>query len=263
MEEDGAEALPFVGSFDPSGDPGQNRSGYAEGLGIDEGFARKSKSWTDQIGRLARVGGEGESSSSAQIVGGNTNRHLDVDEFRGFALCDVSRRWSSSTRRIIKRLRYSASPDQLAHLWDRTERGVQRGGGRFSRGLTHLETEALCDKAARRPSSSRPPNASPPNGWRGSEPSAEIQRLAARFRISSIVALRRALESDLVRRSDFATLLEEVSGLQVPARRAEDEGGGDFYKTFGARNGEVSPRSSSGRCGAGGSCTARRPSSST
>jgi Zn-dependent peptidase ImmA (M78 family)/transcriptional regulator with XRE-family HTH domain len=239
IEEDGAEALPFVSSFDPSGVPGEIAAAMRKALGIAEDFARKSTSWTDQMGRLARKAGEaGILVFRSSIVGGNTHRHLDVDEFRGFALCDDLAPVVFVNAVDYKTAQIFSLARELAHLWI-GQSGVSNDAvDGFSRGLD-LETEALCDKAA---AEFLAPAESFAAEWkRSSEPSVEIQRLAARFRVSSIVALRRALELDLVKRSDFAALLEEARGYRSERDEREEEGGGDFYKTFGARNGERFP----------------------
>jgi Zn-dependent peptidase ImmA (M78 family) len=233
VEEDGAEGLPFVGSFDVGADPLALANDIRRVLGVGEGFARKSKSWTDQIGRLARKAGEaGILVFRSSIVGGNTHRHLDVDEFRGFALCDDLAPVVFVNAADYKTAQIFSLAHELAHLWI-GQSGVSNDAvDGFSRGLD-VEAEALCDKAAAE--FLAPAERFAAEWTRGSEPSAEIQRLALRFRVSSIVALRWALELDLVRRSDFAALLEEARGFRSEHDEREEEGGGDFYKTFGAR----------------------------
>jgi len=239
VEEDGAEHLPFVGSFDTNGDPAALAKDIRRVLGIDEGFARKSRTWTDQIGRLARAAGEaGILVFRSSIVGGNTHRPLIVDEFRGFALCDDLAPVVFVNAHDYKAAQVFTLGHELAHLWIGESGLSNQAVDAFASG-TDIEIEALCDKAA---VELLVPSDSFLAEWgRDGTPAAEVRRLAARYRVSAIVILRRALELGVIHRRTFVDLLEEARGYRSEQDDQGEESGGNFYNSFAARNGERFP----------------------
>lgn len=65
----------------------------------------------------------------------------------------------------------------------------------------------------------------------------EIQRLARRFKVSSLVALRRLFDAGFI---DEPTLWQNYREELAHIRRLDrgGSGGGDFYRTLGARTGK-------------------------
>jgi Zn-dependent peptidase ImmA (M78 family)/transcriptional regulator with XRE-family HTH domain len=239
VEEDGAERLPFVGSFDAGVDPALLASDMRKVLGIDIGFARKSKSWTDQVGRLARAADEaGILVFRSGIVGGNTRRPLSVDEFRGFALCDDLAPVAFVNAADYKAAQVFTLAHEFSHLWIGKSGISNQAVDSFARGID-TEAEALCDKTA---AEFLVPADSFVSEWRRSAaPASEVQRLAIRYRVSAIVVLRRALELGVIDRPAFVGLLEEARRYRSEKDDRGDEGGGNFYNNFSARNGERFP----------------------
>ena len=242
VEEDGAESLGFVRSFDLSADPAALAADMRLVLGVGEDFARKSKTWTDQVGRLARAAGDaGILVFRSSIVGSNSHRHLDTDEFRGFALCDELAPLVFVNAADYKTAQVFTLAHELAHLWIGESGISNQAVDAFSRGID-AKGEALCDKVAAEFLVSADSFRSE---WQGDAPPGfELQRLAARYRVSAIVILRRALELGAVDKGAFIGLLEEARGYHSEhdeKDEKDEKSGGDFYSTFGARNGERFP----------------------
>jgi Predicted Zn peptidase len=239
VEDDGVAALPFVGSFAEDADPAAIASDMRRVLGIGEGFARASRNWSEQLARLAEAAeGSGVLVFRSGIVGSNSHRGLSVEEFRGFALCDEIAPLVFINAADYKAAQIFTLAHELAHIWIGKSGVSNEPVDGFSRG-EDVEAEALCDRAA---AEFLVPASAFIADWRPeADRGAEIQRLAKLYKVSAIVALRRALELDLVTRDEFIALLEEARGYRSEHDERSDAGGGDFYATFGARNGERFP----------------------
>lgn len=89
LSEQGLEALPMVGSASLTEEPAVKAQDLRRLLGFRDGWANDFATWNDalrglrnameQVGILVVVNG---------IVGNNTHRKLDPEEFRGFVLID-------------------------------------------------------------------------------------------------------------------------------------------------------------------------------
>jgi Zn-dependent peptidase ImmA (M78 family) len=238
LEEDGAEPLSFVGSFDAGGEPEKIAADMRAVLGVDGEFARRAKTWSDEMTRLAKAAeGAGILVFRSGIVGGNARRGLSVDEFRGFALCDPFAPVLFVNAADYKAAQIFTIAHELAHVWLGASGVSNAAVDDFTRG-GNTALEVICDRAA---AEFLLPAESFLSEWRrGAESAEELERLARRYRVSAIVVLRRALDLGLVERGEFIGLLEAARGYR-PERPTEGGGGGDFYKTFAARNGERFP----------------------
>ena len=86
-----AEAPPvsLVGAARLSDDPEATGREMRRAVGLNEGWPRRVPTWTAAVGELRNaVEALGVMAVVNEIVGNNTSRKLDVDEFRGFALSD-------------------------------------------------------------------------------------------------------------------------------------------------------------------------------
>lgn len=239
VEDDGAASLPFVGSFAEAADPAAIASDMRRVLGIGEGFARRSRNWSEHLARLAEAAeGAGVLVFRSGIVGSNSHRVLSVDEFRGFALCDELAPLVFVNAADYKAAQIFTLAHELAHIWIGKSGVSNEAVDGFSRGEDN-DAEALCDRAA---AEFLVPASAFVSDWRPeADRAAEVQRLARLYRASAIVVLRRALELDLLTRGEFFSLLIEARGYRSELDERSDAGGGDFYATFGARNGERFP----------------------
>ncbi|MEZ4651846.1 MAG: ImmA/IrrE family metallo-endopeptidase [Candidatus Eisenbacteria bacterium] len=147
------------------------------------------------------------------IVGNNTHRKLDVEEFRGFALVDPVAPLIFVIYKDARSAQMFTLAHELAHVWLEEGEGVPGfedlpGDGRV---------EQFCDRA------SRVPRAGTELRESGSElkrtPDAS-ERLAREFKVSPIVAGRRAMDLRLVDRRRFFEFYEAYS----PDGAAEGQG---------------------------------------
>ena len=158
------------------------------------------------------------------VVGNNTSQPLLVEEFRGFALSDAYAPLVFINAADSKAAQMFTLAHELAHLWlgqsgiSNLDNTMVRAGSSLERFCNQVAAEALVPMKSFR------------SGWRTSaDPVAEFQRLRRRFRVSSLVIIRRALDAGFLTHAEFkrafkteAERLEKLSG---------SAGGGDFYKT--------------------------------
>ena len=115
---EGEDPLPFAGSATPASDVESTASRMRAALGLELEERRAMGSWTDalrcfieqadSLGVLVMVNG---------IVGNNTHRKLDPDEFRGFALADDLAPLVFINGADTKAAQMFTLAHELAHIW--------------------------------------------------------------------------------------------------------------------------------------------------
>lgn len=228
----GFAALAFVGSANMQQRPEAVAALMREVLGVSVEERRKLPNWEaalrDLIAAAERVGVLVMASS---VVGSNSHRKLNVDEFRGFALADALAPLVFINGADNKSAQMFTLSHELAHLW-LGETGVfDTDAGN----VPGRPTERWCNRVA---AELLMPLASVREAH---DPSAavddEIRALSRSFKVSTLVALRRLFDGGFI---DEATLREtygrEQARLLALSRRST--GGGDFYRTLSARTGK-------------------------
>jgi Zn-dependent peptidase ImmA (M78 family) len=174
-------------------------------------------SLADQAGVLVMVSG---------VVLSNNNRTLDPEEFRGFALADNRAPLVFINGADSKAGQMFTLAHELAHLWLGSSAISNASAAPLS---GYRREEVWCNAVAAEllvPLSALRPALEP------EEPlSATLQRLARRFKVSTLVILRRLLDAGWLTRPAFETAWrdERVRLIELAARSGS--GGGDFYRT--------------------------------
>jgi Zn-dependent peptidase ImmA (M78 family) len=160
------------------------------------------------------------------VVGSNNRRKLDPQEFRGFALADSLAPLVFINGADTKAAQMFTLAHELAHVWvgqsaltdaqaaSLPENGIKRWSNQVAAELlVPLEAfRAVYDNRA--------------------ELGAESLRLARRFKVSTLVILRRMLDAGGLSREAFRQAYEdELARL----RALPESSGGNFYLTLGAR----------------------------
>jgi Zn-dependent peptidase ImmA (M78 family) len=229
--EEQEDPLPFIGSVTLATSPMIAASSIRETLGMVDGWAEEHATWTEALLGLRRAA---ETVGILVVINGvfgnNVHQKLDPTEFRGFVLCDPYAPLIFINGADAKSAQMFTLAHELAHLW-------LGKGGIFN--LPDLEpstdeVERFCNRvAAELLIPSQELRAWWPLGSGKNEP---FQALAKRFKVSPLVAARRALDAELITRSTFFAFLNEY---QADERRkaAKKSSGGDFYKTQEVRIG--------------------------
>lgn len=229
--EQGQEPLPFVGTAKLTDEPGRVARHMRDTLGLAEGWAADQPGWTgalrelqrriDKLGILVVVNG---------IVGNNTHRKLDVKEFRGFVLVDRYCPLVFVNGADGKAAQMFTLAHELAHIWFGSSAAFDLRELQPARN----ETERVCNRVA---AEFLVPGYELRELWsRVHRDPGRFQSIARRFKVSELVAARRALDLSLITKNEFLDFYEAY--LQEERRAAaQDREGGNFYATQSLRIG--------------------------
>ena len=230
--EQGQEPLHFVGSANINDDPEDVAPRIRETLGFSVDWAKHERTWTDALRRL-REGIEDARILTAfnSIVGNNTHRNLDVDEFRGFVLVDEYAPSVFVNSADAKAAQMFTLVHELAHLW------LGKTGVFNLRNLQPAdnEVEIFCNRAA---AEFLVPAETIREFWPNAEASDNpFQACARRFKVSPLVSARRALDLRLINRDRFFAFYNEYLEEQESRPKPKSKSG-DFHATQRYRLGE-------------------------
>ena len=231
------DAVPVacVGSAKLNDDPAAVGREMRRLTGLGDGWANTVRTWQEAVSALRlSIEALGVMAVINGVVGNNTRRKLNVEEFRGFALCDEYAPLIFVNGADAKSTLMFTLAHELAHLWlGPSASGLSGFSGIFPEGR---EVEAFCDRAA---AEFLVPEAELRARWPEVRREASpFERLARRFKVSPIVIGRRAMELRLVERQDFFDFYETYTQLERRQKQATG-GGGDFYKNQNTRVGKL------------------------
>ena len=223
----GERPYPLVGSAKPTDDVAEVAADMRGALAFDLDERRRMRTWTDalrcfieqadNLGVLVMVNG---------VVGSNNRRKLDPAEFRGLALCDPLAPLVFVNGSDTKAGQMFTLAHELAHLW------------LGESALTDVEPRSKPTNAVERWCNRVAAELLVPLAVLRQEYDAsatlrdETDRLARRFKVSTLVVLRRIHDAGGLTRERFWREYEtEVQRLTSIPRTS----GGDFYLTTPAR----------------------------
>lgn len=230
-----AEPLGFVGSARLSDNPAAIGREMRRIVGLNDGWAQRVPSWTAAVSELRNAIEElGVMAVVNGVVGNNTRRKLDVDEFRGFALSDPYAPLIFVNGADAKSAQMFTLAHELAHLW------LGEAGEGLS-GFPNLlpngdEVEQFCDQAA---AEFLVPAVEIRAAWeRVADSDSPFEKLAGYFKVSPVVIGRRAMDLRLVERNEFFSFYRFYT-QQEYRRKQVGAGGGDFYNNQNTRVGRL------------------------
>ena len=188
--EDEAEALDFVGNARLNDEPTAVGQEMRRTLGLGDGWAREVPTWQEAVGELRRrIESLGIMAVINGVVGNNTHRKLDVEEFRGFALTDRHAPLIFVNGADAKSAQMFTLAHELAHVWLGPEgEGISGFEGIFP-GDSRIEK--FCDQAA---AEFLVPARELRERWRDVKNTRDpFEQIARQFKVSPIVAGRRAM----------------------------------------------------------------------
>lgn len=199
-----------------------------QSLGFDCEERRKMPTWTEALRHLIRQADAfGIMVMVSGIVGSNTHRPLDPQEFRGFALADPLAPLVFINGKDTKAAQMFTLAHELAHIW-LGETALSDVGPITA--PSH-EVETWCNKVAAEllvPLTDLQAAHESGNTLR-----KELDRLARWFKVSTLVILRRLHDAGILTRDElWQAYHQELDRLRAMTRGS---GGGDFYLTLPAR----------------------------
>lgn len=226
---EGEDPLLFVGSATPETAVESTAESMRSALGFDLDERHALPTWTEALRRFVeQTDSLGVLVMTSGIVGNNTHRKLDPNEFRGFALADDLAPLVFINGADSKAAQMFTLAHELAHIW--LGESALSDIEPFS-APSHA-VEVWCNRTA---AELLVPLASLREEFRRTpDLSEEINRLARRYKVSTLVVLRRIFDIGALDRGALASAYRrEVNRLgAVPARS-----GGSFHPTLKARVG--------------------------
>lgn len=227
-----AEPSDFVGSAQTTDDPQGIGREMRRIIGLNDGWAAKVRTWQEALGELRRAIEQlGVMAVINGVVGNNTHRKLDVGEFRGFALSNKYAPLVFVNGADAKSAQMFTLIHELAHIW--LGESALTDTGLISQ--PSQEIESWCDRVA---AEFLVPARELKAYWREvRHAEAAFDAIARHFKVSPIVACRRAMDLRLVDRETFFTFYHEY--IAKERRRSPAGAGGDFYNNQNTRVGEL------------------------
>jgi len=232
QESEGAQPVPFIGRFTLHSNPETVAADIRDTLGINDKMRQESENWELFLLKFVqRAENAGVLVLRSGIVGNNPYRPLNVEEFRGFAISDNLAPVIFINGQDAKSAQIFTLAHELAHLWI-GESGISNPEyGKRSSQQQHI-IDRFCDQVA---AETLLPKQDFLSHWQDNKTLKDnLQALAARYRVSELVVLRRAYENDKLDTDDYYTQYQEL--LAEHRRRKGREAGGNFYLNLLARN---------------------------
>lgn len=224
----GAESLGFIGSATIDSNVVEVAKAMRKALGFDLEERRVCATWTESLRKfIAQADSIGVLVMCSGVVLNNNRRHLDPEEFRGFALSDDLAPLIFINGADTKAAQMFTLAHELAHLWlGRSALSNATVVPQWSNAV-----EGWCNRVA---AELLAPLVVVKQELRIGEPLSELtSRLARRFKVSTLVVLRRLLDAEYFGYAEFQQAYDaEVAHLKAIVRPS---GGGDFYLTTAAR----------------------------
>lgn len=202
-----------------------------ERLRLDANWASQQATWGDALRKLRdEMGRAGVVVVVNGVVGNNTRRTLDVEEFRGFVLVDDYAPLVFVNGSDSKSAQMFTLAHELAHVAFGSSaafdlRQMQPATEPIEQACNRVAAEFLVPEVLLR------------QIWRQNEPNA-YESIARHFKVSQIVAARRLLDLKLITHQAFFAFYQEHMN-QERRQTNSGESGGNFYATAAQR---VGPR---------------------
>jgi Zn-dependent peptidase ImmA (M78 family) len=217
----GWESLAFVGAASIQDETEAVAGSVRKTLGLDRAWASQVASWQAALAHLReRAEGVGVLVMVSGIVGNNTHRALDPQEFRGFVLTDEFAPLVFINGADAKAAQIFSLAHELAHLWFNLSaafdlRGLQPSADASEQACNAIAAELLV------------PRDELEHAWTDVRDLLDpFDALARQFKVSKIVIARRLLDLGYITRTQFFEFYEEYVNEDREKRAGRT--GGDF-----------------------------------
>lgn len=223
----GETSLSFVGSVTVTDDVAPTATKIRHAIGFDIEERRRLPTWTDALRCfIEQADALGILVMCSGVVLNNNRRHLAPEEFRGFAIADELAPLVFVNCADTKAAQMFTLAHELAHIW----LGQSAVSDAQAASLPEHEVERWCNRVAAE--LLMPLDVVRSEYHKGPDLRGEVERLARRFKVSTLVVLRRIHDAGGLTRDQFwAAYAAELKRLQALAKTS----GGNFYLTLGAR----------------------------
>lgn len=213
--------LHFVGKYSGNTNYLDIVTDIRKALHLDLEWASVFKSWEDALESLTEVIEEiGVVVVFNSMVGNNTHRPIKVDDCRGFVLVDEFAPFMFVNTADGKAAQLFTIAHELAHIWT----GNSAGFDFRQLQPANNPIELLCNKVA---AELLVPQESFNRVW---QENPDIKYIAKYFKVSTIVAARRAFDLSKITKESFFQFYNDYIEL-IKTQKAKKSNGGDFYSS--------------------------------
>lgn len=222
----GAEPLDFIGSVTLQNSVEVVAALIRDQLQFKLEERTRDSSWGAALRRLIDTAEEaGMLVMVSGIVGNNTHRPLNPDEFRGFALADSFAPLVFVNGTDTKAAQIFTLVHEVSHLW----LGQSALTDASLNGETGNEVELWCNRVA---AEVLVPGESLRKTYQGEPTTDELERLARLYKVSTLVALNSLFDAKLIRWATFKPAYDsELARIRKLMTDRNSGPGGDFYNT--------------------------------
>jgi Zn-dependent peptidase ImmA (M78 family) len=231
--EEGAVELDFVGSVEQSVNFKSLAQRIRQRLDLAPDWAESLPNWEIALQTLRKaIERIGIVVFSNSVVGTNNHRPLDPEEFRGFVLCDAYAPVIFVNDADTKSARIFTLAHELVHVWL-----GQDGVFNLEKMMpAKEEMERFCNRVA---AEFLIPAYKLEERWSEVKDKAEpFRTIASWFKVSPVVAARRALDLKLITRPEFFRFYEQDRADWLKRKQEQKKNArGNFYATQNVRLG--------------------------
>jgi len=230
LKEEEASPVPFIGRYTLNDNPTIIASDIRNTLGVDDTLRQECDTWEEFLKRLIyRAEIHRVLVLRSSIVGNDTHRHLNLQEFQGFAISDELAPVIFINERDYKTAQIFTVAHELAHLWIGQSGISNLNYALRSKQQRHI-IDQFCDNIA---AEVLIPSDDFLMRWNYfTKLDNNINRLARHYRVSAFVVLRRAYEfnkiTDTVFKDKYQDLLSRI--------KSRKGGFGEYYSLVLSRN---------------------------
>jgi len=222
----GEEPRPYVGSVKINASAKKTAETIRHALKFDLEERRRFPTWTEALRRFIEQAEHlGVLVMVSGVVGSNNKRKLNPEEFRGFALADDLAPLVFINGSDSKAAQMFTLAHELAHIW--LGKSALSDVNPYS--IPSHQIERWCNQVA---AEILAPLEAIKESLPSTKPLGAMQDLARRFKVSTLVILRRIFDAERITWEAFQTAYkqenERLQNITKPS-------GGDFYLTQEAR----------------------------
>ncbi len=221
LKDNEFDSLSYVGKFHDVFNRNKIVENIRQTLGLEENWAFRFGSWEESMEYLTeKIEEAGVIVIFNSVVENNTHRPIDVKECRGFVLSDNYAPFLFINSADAKAAQMFTIVHELAHIWT-------GNSAAFDFRLMQPAddpVERLCDQVA---AEFLVPANIFLNLYNNEK---DFKKLSKRFKVSPIVIARRALDLNLINKTQFFNFYEHYLN-SLKESKTKQSSGGDFYRT--------------------------------